>query len=135
MKILKIKVNSNISGTMIYPKGFLSFPCIEHIYCDELETGICWLIALIQNEDFEKIIDKTDVVEMTVTETETFLDKYEPLTTEITDEAMIRVIDIKTRAGVELSDRELKAIDPEDPTPGIQYKKRVIDKIKARIGK
>ena len=134
MKILKIRVKADSNGKMIYPQGFLNIPCIEHIYCNELETGLCWLVVFILGEDFVKILDKTDVQEISITEAEAFLDKYDPHDTEITDEGMIRAIEIRTKANISLSNNDLKALDPSDPMPGIRYRRRFIDKVKIRLG-
>jgi hypothetical protein len=134
MKLLKIRVRADAFGGMIYPEGFLSFSCLEYIYCDELETGICWLVVLISDENFDKITDKTDVEEIDVAKAEEFLDKYDLRKTEVTDEARIRAIEIKTAAVVPLSAEDLKALDPADSTPGIKYRKRFIDKAKIRMG-
>lgn len=135
MKILKIKILSDsFDGKMIYPDGFLSFPCIEHIYCDELETGICWLVVLVNDEDISKIKDMTNITELTIAEAEAFTDRFDPKMEEVTDEVKIRRLEIMVKAGMELTDDEKKALDPNDPTPGIKYRKRFIDKVKIRKG-
>ena len=134
MKLLKIRVRSDEKGNMSYPEGFLTFSCLEHIYCDELETGICWLIVLIEDKNLDKITDQKDVEELTVLDAETFTIKYDPHNTEVTDEAMLRAIEIKSNSAILLSSVDLKALDPADSTPGIQYRVRFIDKVKIRMG-
>ena len=134
MKLLKIRVRADEKGNMSYPPGFLTFSCLEHIYCDELETGICWLIVLIEDKNLDKITDMTDVEELTVVDAETFADKHDPRNTVITDEGMIRAIEIRAKANIALSSADLKALDPADSTPGIQYRVRFIDKVKIRMG-
>jgi hypothetical protein len=134
MKLLKIRVRSDEKGKMIYPEGFLGVNCLEHIYCDELETGICWLVVLVNDKELDKMPDQKDIEELTVVDAETFTDKHDLRNTEITDEGMVRAIEIKAKAGVSLSSADLKALDPSDSTPGIQYRVRFIDKVKTRMG-
>ena len=134
MKLLKIRVRADEKGNMSYPEGFLTFSCLEHIYCDELETGICWLIVLIEDKNLDKITDMKDVEELTVLDAGTFVDKHDPHDTEVTDEGIVRAMEIKAKAGVALSSTDLKALDPADSTPGIQYRVRFIDKVKTRMG-
>lgn len=134
MKLLKIRVRADEKGNMSYPEGFLTFSCLEHIYCDELETGICWLVVLVEDKNLGKITDLKDVEELSVLDAETFTDKYDPHNTEITDEGMVRSIEIKAKANIALSSADLKALDPADSTLGIQYRVRFIDKAKTRMG-
>jgi hypothetical protein len=134
MKLLKIRVRSDEKGNMSYPEGFLTFNCLEHIYCDELETGVCWLVVLVEDKNLEKITDLKDVEELTVLDAETFTDKHDPHNTEVTDEAMLRAIEIKANLAISLSATDLKALDPADSTPGIQYRVRFIDKVRIRMG-
>jgi len=134
MKLLKIRVRSDEKGKMIYPEGFLGVICLEHIYCDELETGICWLVVLVDDKELDKMPDQKDVEELTVLDAGTFVDKHDPHDTEVTDEGIVRAMEIKAKAGVALSSTDLKALDPADSTPGIQYRVRFIDKVKTRMG-
>lgn len=134
MKLLKIRVRADEKGNMSYPEGFLTFSCLEHIYCDELETGICWLVVLVEDKNLGKITDLKDVEELSVLDAETFTDKHDPHNTEITDEGMVRSIEIKAKANIALSSADLKALDPADSTLGIQYRVRFIDKAKTRMG-
>jgi len=134
MKLLKIRVRSDEKGKMLYPEGFITVNCLEHIYCDELETGICWLVVLVDDKETDKMADLKDVEELSVVDAETFTDKHDPRNTEVTDEAMLRAIEIKSKSGVALSSTDLKALDPADSTPGIQYRVRFIDKVKTRKG-
>lgn len=134
MKLLKIRVRADEKGKMIYPEGFLSVNCLEHIYCDELETGICWLVVLVDDKETDKMADLKDVEELSVVDAGTFVDKHDPHNTEVTDEAMLRAIEIKAKSAISLSATDLKALDPADSTPGIQYRVRFIDKVRIRMG-
>ncbi len=133
MKILKIKVMNYPNGSMKYPDGFKSINCLDHLYYDDLTTGICWLIVVIKDEDLSKITDMANVTELTLLEATALLEEYEPKTEEITNEAVIRRLEIKTKAGILLTTDDLKAIDPHDNTPGICYRKRLIDRINMRL--
>ena len=132
MKILKIMVRADEKGKMLYPPGFLDIKCLENIYCDDVANNICWLVVAIEDKDLDKITDLKDVEEITLVTATTFLEKYDPHDTRITDEGMVRAIEIKSNLGTPLSATELKAIDPNDPTPGIEYRKRFIDKVNDR---
>lgn len=132
MKILKIKVLSNNYGEMVYPQGFTSIGCLEHIYCDDVKAGICYLVVAIKDEDILKMSDMTNMQELTEQEAEVFLNEYDPIREEITDEAKMRRLEIKAKTGIALTTDDLKALDPNDPTPGINYHKRFMDKVKAR---
>lgn len=134
MKILKIRVRSNLDGTMLYPPGFIDIRCLEHKYYDDLATGICWLYVLVKDEDLATIRDLTDVTEITAKEAEDFFVVTEPKKEVVTDEAAIRRIEIQVKAGIALSAEDLKKIDPNDPAAGIEYEKRFIDKVKIRMG-
>jgi len=134
MKLLKIRVRSDEKGKMIYPEGFLSVNCLEHIYCDELETGICWLVVLVDDKELDKMLDQKDIEELTVLDAETFVDKHDPRNTKVTDETILRAIEIKSKSAISLSATDLKALDPADSTPGIQYRVRFTDKVKIRMG-
>ena len=134
MKLLKIRVRSGEKGKMVYPEGFLSVNCLEHIYCDELETGICWLVVLADDKELDKMADQKDIEVLSVLDAETFTDKHDPRNTEVTDEAMLRAIEIKAKSAISLSATDLKALDPADSTPGIQYRVRFIGKVQIRMG-
>ena len=96
------------------------------------------VINSLQELDFDnnlgKITDQKDVEELTVVDAETFTDKYDLRNTVITDEGIVRAMEIKAKAGVALSSADLKALDPADSTLGIQYRVRFIDKVKIRMG-
>jgi len=134
MKILNIRLRQDEKGKIAYPAGFLTFQCLEHLYYDDLKNGVAYLMVLINDADFDKITDKTDVEEITLEKAEQISEQYDKKITAVTDEGMIRAIEIKVRAGEKLSDDDRKALDPNDDTPGINIKQRFIDKVKIRIG-
>ena len=45
----------------------------------------------------------------------------------------VRRIEIKSRLGQELTPDEIKAIDPDDPMPGIEKSKRLADIIREKF--
>lgn len=134
MKILKIHVESDEKGKMVYPPGFTSINCLEHLYYDDVQSGICYLLILIEDKDISKITDLKNVQEIDIAEAEALSNLHNPRTTKITDEGIVRTAEIKSKSGTGLSDYEKKAIDPDDPTPGITWQKTFIDRIKERMG-
>lgn len=133
MKILKIHVRSNEQGTMVYPEGFLTIRPLHMLYCDDESSGICYLLCQVNDEDMAKIKVMDDVEIMTIEDAEAYAATYEPKTIQVTDEGMLRVIEIKSRLGTALTAKELEAIDPDSSTPGVAWKKTFIDKAKIRI--
>jgi len=133
MKLLKIRLRQT-GNSIIYPEGFLTFSCLEHLYYDDLSTGIAWLMVAIENENLMKIKNMTDVTIIDLVEAEKISNEYNRRTEIYTDEIKIKRIDIKTRTGIALTSDELKALDPNDLTPGIGYKLTFIDKVKKRMG-
>jgi len=134
MKILKIRVRRDNFNTNIYPPGFLLINCLEHLYYDDPQTDICWLLVSVNDADVAKMTDLKDVTEITVAEAEAISNIYDPRKELITDEAKIRRLDIKARAGEKLNPADLKALDPNDPALGIGYEMRFIEKTKKRMG-
>lgn len=133
MKLLNIRLRQDGRGKITYPAGFLSFECIEHLYYDDVKNGIAYLMVLIDDANFYKITDKRDVKEITLRNAGQISEQYDKKTTAITDEGMIRLIEIKTRMGKGLSAYDKKALDPDDDTPGLNWRKTFIDKVKDKI--
>ena len=120
MKYYKIKIIMN--GTkFIYPTGYVG-KIDKHnrsvlyfdVYPDKFK-----MIALPNNIIFQH----QNVEELSLAEAKAIADEHRPKTTSITDEGLLRIIEIKARTGEELSNQERKAIDPEDKTPGVNWKK------------
>jgi hypothetical protein len=131
MKILNITVPVDSYGNMIYPPGFTNINCLEHLYYDDEDTGVCHLLVLIRDQDLIEIRDMTNVEEVTEADAGVIAAKYNPRKEMITDEAKIRRLEIKSRLGSLTAD-ELKALDPDDPAPGINYSLNFIDRLQKR---
>jgi hypothetical protein len=126
-KFYKIKVLRD--GTKhIYPPGFIGEDgigrkIIEALYFDEKRS---MFVALPDDIKFEH----ENVTELTLAEAEAIADKHAPLTTQITDEGMVRLIEIRSRLGEKLTAKEKKAINLDDDTPGIKWKKSLKNKLR-----
>ena len=131
MKYLKLDITPEIGKTQLkYPDNYqvdIGNYAVDHLYYDE--AGKCYLILLIPDKQYKPEMLKSGVSLITeTTAKQTSVDK-EPLKETITDEAKIRRLEIKSNLGQALTDSELKALDPNDPTPGIEYEKRLTDRI------
>jgi hypothetical protein len=127
-KFYKIKVLRD--GTkFVYPSGFVNGEkgigrkVLEHLYFDERRF---MLVALPDNIKFEH----DNVTELTLEEAEAIATEHETQQTQITDEGMVRLIEIKSRLGTKLTAKEKKAIDLDDDTPGIKWKKSLKNKLR-----
>lgn len=72
---------------------------------------------------------RKDVEELTEAEAKAVSEANEVRQETVTDDAKIKRLTIKASAGIELTPDELKAIDPDDPTPGIGKREILADKI------
>ena len=120
------------SNELIYPDNYqkdIGNYNTGHLYYSEGE-GKPKLLICIKDADAINIV-RQYVEEITEAEAKAISEKNEKRTEEITDEARIRRIELKTRRGQKLTAEDLKAIDPDDPTPGFGKKKILADKIDA----
>lgn len=125
MKFYKITIMTD--GTkMIYPSGYVGGIDRQHkafLYYDE--GGVTYQIIALP--DTVAFVDN-NVTEITLEEACAKADIHKPKKTIITDEGMIRTIEIKSRLGIELTIQEQKAIDLEDETPGISWSQSLSEK-------
>ena len=141
MKYLKITLRQEEgSSKLIYPKEYqkeIGNFAKDHLYYDGS------LLLCVPDEDYKKSMVRTDVEEVSETEAKEISEANETETEKITDEAKIRRIEIKTRlldikvrrgmkilSGDEITDEELKALDPNDETTGIEKNKILSSRIK-----
>lgn len=97
-----------------------------HIYYDDESDGIFTLLISIPNAlDFLP----ENVTEVSGQEARVIAEKYDPSVPIITNEAMVRNLEIKSRAGIPLTQKELDALDPNNPEPGFGMSKTLVDKI------
>lgn len=125
MKYFKVRVRSKKGSTqMIYPKGYQDDVgpfAKDHLYYED--EGHQMLLLAIPDADAKKIVRK-DIVEIKKAEAGAISEAKEPRTETITDEAKVRRLQIKAQLKQKFAPSELKALDPNDPTPG--FSKSVI---------
>lgn len=130
MKFYKILLRPNGAGGMTYPPNYqdgIGNFAVDHLYYREEGAG--YLLLLIRDVDVPNIISQ-GVEEITEVEAESISVANEPETESVTDEAKIARLTIKSNLGQTFTPDELKAIDPDDSTPGIGKFKRLKDRIK-----
>ena len=130
MKYLKIDIKP-ISGTQLeYPENYqkeIGDFAKDHLYYDE--NGQPKLLLCIEDANYSSSMLRDRVTEITETATKAISEAHENRFETITDEAKIRRIEIKTRIGQELTEDELAAIDPLDPTSGFSTTKILADRV------
>ena len=126
MKYYKIKLGRD--GTrIIYPEGYVG-------EIDKLNKAI--LYYDIYPDSFKMVVlpddvsfQDSNVTEITYEEAVVIADTHAPKKTIVTDEGLIRLIEIKSRLGQTLSITEEKAIDLDDSTPGINWRQSLAEKL------
>jgi len=138
MKYLKVRVRRHQKGIsyarrmnlpiMIYPDGYnqVHFEVAGYIE----ENNITYVLGAVKDDDsgLSKVLESSDVTELTKDEAIAFSEKNEKRIERITDEAKVRRLEIKAKYGEPLTPDEKKALDPNDPTPGIEKGKILADK-------
>ena len=138
MKYIKVRVQKPSKGivyarrmglpTMIYPDGYsdLTFEQAGYVEKDE----ITYILGSVKDDDsgLPKVMESSDVTELTKAEAIVFSEENEKRIERITDEAKIRRLEIKAKYQKPLTKDEKKALDPNDPTPGIELGKILADK-------
>jgi hypothetical protein len=116
-----------------YPEGYsdLEHFIKDHLYVDDAETDKTYLCLTIKDGVDHKVVlgNLENVTEMTKHEMVEYCEPHEEKRETITDEAKVRRLAIKAQLGQPFTTEELKALDPEDETPGFGYTKRFIDRI------
>ena len=131
MKFLKIELrktpgSSNIQYPINYQSELGDF-AVDHLYYDENDNG--FLLLVIPNKYFKATMIRKDVTEITEAEAKIIGDKHNPTAECITNEAVIRRLEIKSNLGQTLTPDEEKALNPNDLTLGIGLKKGLSDRI------
>jgi len=135
MNYIKISLPHG-EGGMKYPSGYSSLePFItDHLYAEEESAeGIKstdLLLEIRDGVDWKTILgDKDRVSDMSEIEAIAFSNDNEELSEQITDEAKIKRLTIKSQLGLEFTTDELDAIDPSKDVKGVSYNKRFSDRI------
>jgi NADP-dependent 3-hydroxy acid dehydrogenase YdfG len=110
----------NVARRMVYPSNYqieIGDQAVDHLYYKD--GAVTKLLLLIQDKDALVSLPGS-VVEITEAEAITVSQANEQETERLTDPAKVQRLDILVRAGGHmLSADELKALDPDDPTPGV----------------
>lgn len=136
MKYYKIKLPYN-GSEHVYPLNYdntIGRFNQGHVYYDDETDGVFTLLISIPDDKVLATLP-TNVTEVTEAEATILADKYDPEVTVITSEAVVRLIEIKSRLNLPLSTEETKALDPNDPTLGFGKSQNFVSKIKAKEGK
>ncbi len=104
-----------------------------HVYFDDPIDGLFKLLISIPDKNsLDKLPE--NVLELTETEAKTLGDKYEPSVPVITNEAVVRNLEIKANLGMVLSAKELDALDPTKDEQGFGMSQSFSTKIdKAKL--
>ena len=136
MKYYKIKL-PHISGSHQYPENYNetigNFNKGHVYYDDEIDGVFTLLIAIPDKQALIPPLPK-NVLEVTETEAFSIVDQYDPRVMTITNEAVVRNLEIKSGAGITLSQKELDALDPTKGELGFGMTKNFVDRVtKAKL--
>ena len=133
MKYLKIHLPQEPGKKMQYPDQYRAEiePYIvdnsTHLYInDPAVNNDCFLLLIVSDECAYK---GDNVTYLTKAEMKVFSTPFEKKEERITNEAVLRRLEIKVKDGGSLTADEQKALDPADPTPGIEFNETFSDKI------
>jgi hypothetical protein len=130
MKHLKITIHKD-KNILLYPVNYqeeVGDFAKDHLYYDD-ELGNTFLILNIEDKDYKPSMIRKDVEEITEAEVIATSEAKEVRTEMVTDEAKIKRLTIKASLGQKFTADELKAIDPNDPTLGINVTPILADRI------
>jgi len=130
MKYLKISIQGDSSGKMIYPYKYeeeIARFNVEHLY---YEDGIYMkLLLCIPDKDFNEKMIRTNVEEITEAEAIAISEANETRIETIKDEAKLRRIELKAQLKKTLTKDELDAIDITKPNSIFGTTEILADKI------
>jgi hypothetical protein len=99
-----------------------------HIYYDNKDDGLAHLLISIPDENALKELPK-NVVELTETEAKTLGNEFDPSVPTITNEAAVRLVEIKSRLNLALTPKEMDSIDPTKAEPGFGLSESFSDRV------
>jgi len=133
MKYLKIVLGKGPGG-LGYPMNYQSEIgdfAIDHLYYNENDEPR--LLLVIPDRSYNVDMIRTSVTELTETEARALGDLHDPNIEKITNEAVVKRIEIKSNLGRTLTPDEEKALDQNDPALGFGWKKGLSDRITEEI--
>jgi hypothetical protein len=130
IKYLKYHVQNGSSG-YVYPTGWDDKEFIHAGYVEDKEEGKLYVLACGEEADISDLLDKPYVTELTKEGAIALSEALQTRKEIETDPAKIKRLAIKATLGQEFTADELKAIDPNDPEPGIGISEILADKFSA----
>lgn len=115
---VKMKVTQDEGCTHYeYPLEYDATKIQVMVYGGTGETEYC--IGYVSESDAQPFLKSADIVEVTRDNALIFGNKYTTQVQKITDQNAVLTICAKAASGIKLTKEELKVLDPNDPTPGI----------------
>lgn len=99
-----------------------------HVYFDDEGDGKYTLLISIPDKNALAVLPE-NVTEATEVEAFALANQYDPKVPVITNEAVVRIIEIKSRLALPLSQKELDALDPATGEPGFGMSENMVDKV------
>lgn len=130
MKFYKIKLPHTRDGYQ-YPPNYEETIGIfnqGHVYYDDEEDGMFTLLISVPDANAVAKLPE-NVTEVNETDAFAIANKYDPKVQVITNEAVVRSIEIKSRLNMPLSQKELDALDPTKDEPGFGFSQNLVDKV------
>ncbi len=97
-----------------------------HVYFHDEDDGKFALLISIPDVNALAVLPE-NVVEVTETEAFVLANQYDPKVPVITNEAVVRIIEIKSRLNLPLSQKEQDALDPTKKEPGFGMSENMVD--------
>jgi len=135
MKFLKVRLRSGPGGHPIlyppeYQKAQDKFRVAGYV---TVEPDLYILVAAEEGPETDALAGHADVDVLTRVEAEKFSEDNQPRLVKITDEGMVRYLEMKVRRGKMLTVQEEKALDPDDETPGFRREQILADKLRPLV--
>lgn len=135
MKYYKIKLPHTKDGYQ-YPPDYNDTIGVfneGHVYYDDPADRMFTLLIAIADKNALGVLPE-NVTEVTEVQAFAIANQYDPKVTIITSEPVVRLIEIKSRLGLPLSQKETDAIDPNSPELGFGLSENLVDKV-AKVDK
>lgn len=141
MKLLKVKIKRNqteAKTSYVYPSAYDAKKFNVLVYETQLTGGYDKVknkgnkeeivIGMVKDEDAATFLASPDIVEITRAEADAFLgEDLHKKVEKITDQNAVLSVLSKIARKETLSEKDLKTIDPTDPTPGITQSRSLND--------
>lgn len=128
MKYYQIKLPHAKDG-YIYPPNYNDEIGVfnqGHVYFNDEADGMFTLLIAIPTANALAVLPE-NVTEKTEAQAFAIANQYDPKVTTITNEAVVRLIEIKSRLNMPLSQKEQDALDPESGEPGFGTSENMTD--------